>query len=78
MISVSILSVLAQADTRKALEAATREEILKQQDDAIYKRRNAAIEQERIVRENELNMIIRFAIFCFASFRITAYSFLSL
>ena len=30
------------------MEAATREEILKQQDDAIYKRRNAAIEQERI------------------------------
>ena len=61
MISVSILSVLAQADTRKALEAATREEILKQQDDAIYKRRNAAIEQERIVRENELNTEIRVA-----------------
>lgn len=61
LISVSILSVLAQADTRKALEAATREEILKQQDDAIYKRRNAAIEQERIVRENELNTEIRVA-----------------
>ena len=61
LISVSILGVLAQADTRKALEAATREEILKQQDDAIYKRRNAAIEQERIVRENELNTEIKVA-----------------
>ena len=61
LISVSILVVLAQADTRKALEAATREEILKQQDDAIYKRRNAAIEQERIVRENELNTEIKVA-----------------
>lgn len=61
LISVSILGILAQADTRKALEAATREEILKQQDDAIYKRRNAAIEQERIVRENELNTEIKVA-----------------
>ena len=44
-----------------ALEAAAREEILKQQDDAIYKRRNAAIDQERIVKENELNTEIRVA-----------------
>lgn len=61
LISVSILGIMAQSDTRKALEAATREEILKQQDDAIYKRRNAAIEQERIVKENELNTEIRVA-----------------
>ena len=33
----------------------------KQQDDAIYKRRNAAIEQERIVKENELNTEIKIA-----------------
>ena len=43
LISVSILGILAKPDTQKALEAATREEILRQQDDAIYKRRNAAI-----------------------------------
>lgn len=61
LISISILGILAQSDTRKALEAATREEILKQQDDAIYKRRNAAIEQERIVKENELNTEIKVA-----------------
>lgn len=61
LVSVSILGVLARSDTRKALEAAAREEILKQQDDAIYKRRNAAIEQERIVKENELNTEIRVA-----------------
>ena len=61
LISISILGISAQADTRKALEAATREEILKQQDDAIYKRRNAAIEQERIVKENELNTEIKIA-----------------
>lgn len=59
--SVTILAVQARSDTRKALEAAAREEILKQQDDAIYKRRNAAIDQERIVKENELNTEIRVA-----------------
>lgn len=61
ILSVSILGVSPQLDTKKALEAATREEILKQQDDARYKRRNAAIEQERIVKENELNTEIRVA-----------------
>lgn len=59
--SVTILAVQARSDTRKALEAAAREEILKQQDDAIYKRRNAAIDQERVVKENELNTEIRVA-----------------
>lgn len=61
LVSVSILGIMAKLDTQKALEAATREEILKQQDDAIYKRRNAAIEQERIVKENELNTEIKIA-----------------
>ena len=61
VLAVSILGISPQPDTRKALEAATREEILKQQDDAIYKRRNAAIEQERAIRENELNTEIRIA-----------------
>lgn len=61
VMAVSVLGVLPQPDTRKALEAATREEILKQQDDAIYKRRNAAIEQERAIKENELNTEIRVA-----------------
>lgn len=61
MIAVSILGILPQPETRRALEAATREEILKQQDDAVYKRRNAAIEQERIIKENELNTEIKIA-----------------
>ena len=61
LLSISILGISAKAETRKALEAATREEILKLQDDAIYKRRNAAIEQERIVKENELNTEIKIA-----------------
>lgn len=51
----SILKVAANAETARALEAKTREEILKQADDALYERRNASIEQERRVKENELN-----------------------
>lgn len=61
LVSISILGIMAKLDTQRALEAATREEILKQQDDAIYKRRNAAIEQERVVKENELNTEIKIA-----------------
>lgn len=51
----AILNVAASQETARALEAKTREEILKQADDALYERRNASIEQERRVKENELN-----------------------
>ena len=61
VVTVSILAVSPSMETKKALEAATREQIMQQQDDAMYKRRNAAIEQERIVKENELNTEIKVA-----------------
>ncbi len=61
VLSVTLAAVTAKPETRRALEAAAREQILKEQDDAIYLRRNAAIEQERLVRENELNTEIRVA-----------------
>lgn len=51
----SILKIAANKETVRALEAKTREEILKGADDALYERRNASIEQERRVKENELN-----------------------
>lgn len=51
---LSLLAVKPNPDTARALEAPMREEILKQADDAMYTRRNAAIEQERSVKENEL------------------------
>ena len=51
----SILAVGANTETSRALEAKTREEILRQSDDALYERRSASIEQERKVKENELN-----------------------
>lgn len=51
----SILKIRANPETARALEAKTREDILRESDDAIYVRRNASIEQERKVKENELN-----------------------
>lgn len=37
------------------MEAETREPLLKEADEAIYARRNSAVEQERGIKENELN-----------------------
>lgn len=51
----SVLRISANSETHRALEARTREEILKESDDALYERRNASIEQERKIKENELN-----------------------
>ena len=55
ILGLSILAVLPNKETSRALEAHAREEILRKADEAIYERRNASIEQERRVRENELN-----------------------
>lgn len=54
-LSVLILSILPNKETARALEADARENILRKADEALYIRRNAAIEQERIIKENELN-----------------------
>lgn len=55
LVNLSILAVRPSPETARALEATVREQILKQADDATYLRRNAAIEQERAIKENELN-----------------------
>lgn len=55
VIGFSILKISANNETTRALETGTREEILKQADIALYDRRNASIEHERLVKENELN-----------------------
>lgn len=52
--NVSVLSILPNKETARALEAETREGILREADDAVYARRNSAVEQERRIRENEL------------------------
>jgi hypothetical protein len=55
LLSLSIAAIKPNPETAKALEAETREEILKESDEAIFRRRNYAVEQERIIRESELN-----------------------
>ncbi len=55
VLGVSILAIKPNPETSQALEAETREQILKESDEAIFLRRNAAVEQERIIKENELN-----------------------
>lgn len=55
VLGLSFLAILPNKETARALEAQAREEILKKADEAIYQRRNASIEQERRIKENELN-----------------------
>ncbi|MCL2066834.1 MAG: SPFH domain-containing protein [Treponema sp.] len=55
ILSISVAAVKPNPETARALEAETREEILKESDEAIFRRRNYAVEQERIIRETELN-----------------------
>jgi hypothetical protein len=54
VLGVTILAVKAAPDTARALEAEAREAILKAADDAVYLRRNAAVANERAIRESEL------------------------
>ena len=55
IMGLAVLGIRPAPETARALEAEAREQILKEADDAIYFRRNAAVEQERKVKENELN-----------------------
>jgi len=54
ILGLSILSIKPNPETARALEADVREQLLKESDQAIYARRNAAVEQERAIKENEL------------------------
>ena len=55
ILGLSILAIKPTPETARALEAEARERILREADEAIYARRNAAVEQERAIKENELN-----------------------
>jgi len=55
ILGVSVRGVKPAPDTARALEAEAREAILKGADEAIYARRNFAVEQERAIRESELD-----------------------
>ena len=54
VLSVSILFIKPTPEMAKALEAEAREALQQAADQAIYDRRNASVEQERRIRENEL------------------------
>lgn len=54
-LSVIVLSVKPSPEMARALEAETREALQIESDQAIYKRRNFAVEQERAIKESELN-----------------------
>jgi SPFH domain / Band 7 family len=55
ILSLSITSVKPTPETARALEAEAREGLLRRADEAIYARRNSAVEQERLIKESELN-----------------------
>jgi len=54
VLEVGIASLKADPEMSKALQAEAREELLKKADEAVYARRNTAVELERTIRENEL------------------------
>ncbi len=55
VLGVSIIAVKPTPDIARALEAEAREANLKSADDAIYQRRMAAVQNERSIRQNELD-----------------------
>lgn len=55
VLGLSVLAIKPNPETSRALEAEIREQLLKKADEAIYARRNSAVEQERAIKENELN-----------------------
>lgn len=55
ILGVNILAVQTNPEMARALETETREKLQQQADEAIYERRNFAVEQERKIKESELN-----------------------
>lgn len=55
ILSLSIIAIQPTPETSRALEAEAREALQRRSDEAIYARRNAAVEQERLIKESELN-----------------------
>ena len=54
IMALSILAIRPTPETARALEADAREGLQRQADEAIYSRRNASVEQERRIKESEL------------------------
>ncbi len=54
-LGLTIVSVKPTPETAKALEAEMRETLYRKADEAVYARRNAAVQEERKIKESELN-----------------------
>lgn len=55
ILGANILAISATPEMARALETETREKLQQEADQAIYERRNFAVEQERKIKETELN-----------------------
>lgn len=55
VLGVNVIAVKPSPEMSKALETTTREALQQEADEAIYQRRNFAVEQERKIKESELN-----------------------
>jgi hypothetical protein len=55
ILGANVLAIKASPEMGRALETETREKLQQEADQAIYERRNFAVEQERIIKESELN-----------------------
>lgn len=55
ILGLVVTAIRPTPEAARALEAEAREAILKSADDAIFSRRNAAVENERAIRESELD-----------------------
>jgi len=55
ILGLTVLALKPTPEIARALEAEAREALQRESDEAIYARRNAAVEQERRIRESELN-----------------------
>jgi regulator of protease activity HflC (stomatin/prohibitin superfamily) len=55
ILGTNILAIKANPEMSRALETETREKLQQEADQAVYERRNFAVEQERRIKESELN-----------------------
>ena len=55
ILGVNILAIKATPEMERALETETRERLQQKADEAVYERRNFAVEQERKIKETELS-----------------------
>ena len=55
ILTLSVLNIKATPEMAKAMQAEAREQLLLKADQAVFARRNTAIELERQIKENELN-----------------------